>query len=344
MNLPNYLQLRLWIIIFGIQLCGLPTDDVDAQQVDDTPQVPKKSHISLTASCQFPEARLELLEIYRTEQYLRGQLFGGRHASRKLSGAIESTDRYHADRLEAIIDEIGWPTTSKVGVDGSHAAWSIVQHAVFNPPLMRRCLQLMKPHFGTAEISGVDFAYLTDRFAAVSSLEQQEFGIVRGVIIRDEHELKPRRLAAGFETEYPPHFLSAKYQPPTAEAVVDRDQKLAKKYAAEIAACSRALEANDHKQARRHIGNAMECRGLIQTEDIYTYARLIAGSDSPRSEFQTIQAIRILAARGFSDVDRLEQDPSFANMLERPLWKEVVEVIVKYNGRKSGSLSLSVED
>ena len=48
-------------------------------------------------------------------------------------------------------------------------------------------------------IDGIDYAYLYDRFQAVSYLGPQQYGIVRRVVIEDEHLVNERRKAAGQE-------------------------------------------------------------------------------------------------------------------------------------------------
>lgn len=44
---------------------------------------------------------------------------------------------------EEIIDTIGYPTIAKVGKAASEAAWLIVQHAISEPKLMKRCYGLL---------------------------------------------------------------------------------------------------------------------------------------------------------------------------------------------------------
>src|SRR2546422_2708299 len=61
-----------------------------------------------------------------------GLLFQGYHPR------VEALHQRHATRLAALIDAHGWPGRSRVGEEGAQAAWLILQHAIRNPPLMRR--------------------------------------------------------------------------------------------------------------------------------------------------------------------------------------------------------------
>lgn len=47
--------------------------------------------------------------------------------------------RRNAAELERIIEANGWPHRELVGDDGAAAAWLVLQHAIANPSLQRRC-------------------------------------------------------------------------------------------------------------------------------------------------------------------------------------------------------------
>jgi len=78
------------------------------------------------------------------------------------------------DALKTIIDQIGWPTISKVGLRASRAAWLIAQHADEDVTFQKRCLQLMCAEPDT-EVLEVDIAYLFDRIC-VNEHQPQYFG------------------------------------------------------------------------------------------------------------------------------------------------------------------------
>src|SRR5207244_1170131 len=57
---------------------------------------------------------------------------------------MEALHQRNAARLAALIDAHGWPGRSRVGEEGAQAAWLILQHAIGNPPLVRRGLTLLR--------------------------------------------------------------------------------------------------------------------------------------------------------------------------------------------------------
>jgi ribonuclease BN (tRNA processing enzyme) len=71
-------------------------------------------------------------------------------------------DRRNTARLREIVEQIGWPTCSKVGLEAEHGAWLLVQHADADREFQRRCLELMReqPH---GEVCARHLAYLEDR-------------------------------------------------------------------------------------------------------------------------------------------------------------------------------------
>ncbi len=73
-----------------------------------------------------------------------------------------AVDQKNTERLKSIIDEIGWPTISKVGNEAVSAAWLLVQHADLEPEFQERCLTLMK-QTPEGEVNKKDLAYLEDR-------------------------------------------------------------------------------------------------------------------------------------------------------------------------------------
>lgn len=272
-----------------------------------------------------PELRTELLQMVSTDQFLRGKIVDGR-ATNKLSRAIEATDRYHASRLHEIVDEIGWPTRTRVGADGAHAAWLIAQHAVFNPPLIERCLAAMEPYFGTDEIEGVDYAFLFDRSRGLRR-EPMRYGMIHSAVIEAEHLIDERRLAAGFVETLAQYRGDPDYVPPTAEAVVERDADLRRAYGESAALAQDAFKAKDFPGAVEAFGRAFRCLGFVQTEDIYVQAVALAQLGTPRGDFRAVQALRSLAARGFVDLERIDAEPAFQRFEDKDTWQEVVEAM-----------------
>src|SRR5687768_9820864 len=90
-----------------------------------------------------PALRAELLAMAGEDRRVRaelaadGSLFDGYHPR------MAEVHRRNAARLATILDRHGWPRRALVGEDGAAAAWLVLQHAIGDPPLMRRCLQLL---------------------------------------------------------------------------------------------------------------------------------------------------------------------------------------------------------
>ena len=74
----------------------------------------------------------------------------------------EEVDARNTERMKEIVAEIGWPTVSKVGVEGASNAWLLVQHADHDVTFQEECLNLMK-EAPEGEVDRTDIAYLEDR-------------------------------------------------------------------------------------------------------------------------------------------------------------------------------------
>lgn len=87
--------------------------------------------------------RQEILAMATNDLSVRAELIAegvlqGYHPS------MEAVPKSNASRLAALIEQHGWPGKSLVGEDGAEAAWLIVQHSIWNPAFMRRCLSLLQ--------------------------------------------------------------------------------------------------------------------------------------------------------------------------------------------------------
>lgn len=96
---------------------------------------------------------------YRNKLIQRGQLGKGYDAE------MEIIHTRNAQTLEAIIDEINYPTIDKVGKEASEAAWLIIQHSIGQPAFMRKCLKLLEKAVAENKANPKNLAYLADRIA-----------------------------------------------------------------------------------------------------------------------------------------------------------------------------------
>jgi hypothetical protein len=76
---------------------------------------------------------------------------------------MEEVHRRNAARLEAIVNEHGWPGRTQAGDDGAEAAWRTLQHAIGRPDLIRLYLPLLQQAAAAGEIPDWHPAYLLDR-------------------------------------------------------------------------------------------------------------------------------------------------------------------------------------
>ncbi len=100
--------------------------------------------------------RGELLEMARADLALRDDLARDGSLFQGYRPRMEALHQRHATRLAALIDAHGWPGRSRVGEEGARAAWLVLQHAIGNPPLMRRGLTLRLSPLPIEDAAGVD--------------------------------------------------------------------------------------------------------------------------------------------------------------------------------------------
>ncbi len=86
-----------------------------------------------------------------------GSLYGGYHPR------MRKVHERNAAKLREILDVHGWPGQSLVGDRGAEAAWLIVQHAIGDPPLQRRCLALLRAAAAAGDAPTLQVAMLDDR-------------------------------------------------------------------------------------------------------------------------------------------------------------------------------------
>ena len=86
---------------------------------------------------------------------------------------MEKMHKENAQYLKNIIEQIGFPTISKVGKEASDAAWLVIQHSISDPELMKSAYQLMLED--QADINLKNLAYLFDRIQFFEG-KPQRFG------------------------------------------------------------------------------------------------------------------------------------------------------------------------
>jgi hypothetical protein len=122
--------------------------------------------------CQFPEIASEIIAMSERDQVLIGRVMDSKGDFD--TGEIRTLIELHTERMHKIIEEIGWPTISKVGEHASKMAWLLVQHADHDVNFQNECLELMKKET-PKEVLPVNVAYLEDR-VAIKQNRPQKYG------------------------------------------------------------------------------------------------------------------------------------------------------------------------
>lgn len=86
-----------------------------------------------------------------------GRLYGGYEQE------MQEVHRQNAHALDNILRTHGWPGVSKVGVEGSRAAWLVAQHAMCTPKLQRRFLKHLSRAAANGDAPMKQVAFLMDR-------------------------------------------------------------------------------------------------------------------------------------------------------------------------------------
>ncbi|MFO0935993.1 MAG: DUF6624 domain-containing protein [Gemmataceae bacterium] len=172
------------------------------------------------ATVKEPALRQELLDRVKKDQDARFKLIalnpvGASKEVREknqaaLKVAMESLaaiDTENRNWLKERIEKEGWPTISRVGKDGAHAAWLLVQHADSNREFQKECLKKIEVAVANKEAAPIDLAYLTDRVLTGEGKKQRygtQLKIVDGKFVvspvEDEDKLDERRKSLGMPT------------------------------------------------------------------------------------------------------------------------------------------------
>lgn len=112
-----------------------------------------------------PDLRAELLAMAASERRLRESVppSVATEGAPEYSGERRDLDALHAARLWEILDDLEcWPGRSVAGDDGAEAAWSLAQHARYDPELQRRCLEMLEVAVDCEDAPAVHHALLLD--------------------------------------------------------------------------------------------------------------------------------------------------------------------------------------
>lgn len=109
------------------------------------------------------ELQARLIEMASEDERVRSELVATGELYQGYAPRMAEVHRRNADELREIVDEHGWPGRSLVGDEGAEASWLVLQHAIGDPVLQRRCLPLLRDAARRGEIAPYHAAYLEDR-------------------------------------------------------------------------------------------------------------------------------------------------------------------------------------
>ena len=106
-----------------------------------------------------------IVELKNADLALRNQLIQLGQLGEGYNEEMAKLHSKNAEILNNIIDKIGYPTTRKVGLEASEAAWLVIQHAIGLPDFMKKCLKLLEDAVRENKANSKNLAYLADRVA-----------------------------------------------------------------------------------------------------------------------------------------------------------------------------------
>ena len=105
----------------------------------------------------------KLLEMVRRDSETREQLVQEKRLYGRYDAIMQKVHIENAHELAQLINRHGWPGISRVGIEGSRAAWLIAQHAICTPKLQKRFFRMLSSAAEKGEASRKQVAMLIDR-------------------------------------------------------------------------------------------------------------------------------------------------------------------------------------
>lgn len=107
--------------------------------------------------------RSELLEMRRLDQEVRNAWIqaGVTAPGPEILSRMAEVDARNLVRLQAIVEQHGWPGSDLVGLDGAEGAFLVLQHA--SHAVQKDLLPLVEAGYGAGTVSGQSYALLLDR-------------------------------------------------------------------------------------------------------------------------------------------------------------------------------------
>ncbi len=113
-----------------------------------------------------------IIKLKNEDLELRDKLIASGELGKGYTEEMEDLHNKNAERLNEIINRIGYPTIEKVGVEANEAAWLIIQHSIGQPKFMKKCLKLLEEDSDEHKANEIKIAYLTDRIMVFENKRQ----------------------------------------------------------------------------------------------------------------------------------------------------------------------------
>ncbi len=191
-------------------------------------QVTGAKPAAVTPAVANPALRRELLDMVDRDQAIRREWIakGVEHPDASVVARMDAIDTANIARVKAIVRRYGWPGAALVGLDGSDAAFLIVQHADY--AIQKQMLPLVKKAYQQGSLPGQDYALLLDRVLMregkpqVYGTQARRFSEWKGhepalMPIEDEANVDKRRASVGL-------FPLAQYKKMLKEAYFPQDK------------------------------------------------------------------------------------------------------------------------
>lgn len=114
----------------------------------------------------------KIIGLKKADLELRERLIQERQLGKGYNKEMEKLHNDNAEKLNKIIEIIGYPTIDKVGEEANEATWLVIQHSIGQPNFMRKCAKLLKNAVSENKAKPKNLACLTDRIAVFEGRPQ----------------------------------------------------------------------------------------------------------------------------------------------------------------------------
>jgi hypothetical protein len=116
--------------------------------------------------------RDELLAMAEHDLRVRDELVADGSLFRGYNAKMQAVHDANAARLAVILGTHGWPGEHRVGREAAKAAWLVVQHAIAQPALQRRALELLREAVRQGSAPALHAVMLEDRIRCLEGRPQ----------------------------------------------------------------------------------------------------------------------------------------------------------------------------